>query len=320
MFTRQLLTFSHKREVQLKPMMINSVISATEGLLRRLLEEDIVLRVILSRSGGPMVADRGHVEQILMNLAVNARDAMPRGGELTIKTADVDLEEGNERWHGNEKSGPYVMLEVSDTGCGMDEEIQARIFEPFFTTKEDEGTGLGLSNVYGIVKQLGGDINVDSMLGGGTTFSLLFPRSARPLTAAEAAKDEEAPPGGTETVLVVEDNRLVRMTVRIYLEDLGYKALEASGPAEGLRVCKEHSGPIELLVTDMVLPQMSGRELARQVQAQTPSVKILYMSAYPADFLEEQGRLKVSDPSLEKPFTKSALATKVREVLDEHLG
>jgi len=268
------------------------------------------------------------MEQMILNLCVNARDAMPDGGRLTIRTANVELDETAARRWSDAKPGPYVMLEVSDTGGGMDRETRSRLFEPFFTTKEQgKGTGLGLSTVYGTVKQSGGHISVESEPGRGSTFCVYLPRVAvpaeprRPLEVA--AEGPPAPsaemhlaPGHGETILLVEDAQRVRAVVREILEMSGYVVLEARHGAEALEVSNQHAGPIHLMVTDVVMPQMSGRELAQRLATLRPDLKVLYMSGYTDDAIVRHGVLASGIAFLSKPFTPDALALKVRELLD----
>jgi CheY-like chemotaxis protein len=256
------------------------------------------------------------MEQVLLNLVVNARDAMPAGGQLTIETRNALLEAAYAQTHAEVQPGPYVLLAVSDTGCGMDKETQAKIFEPFFTTKGvGKGTGLGLSTVYGIVKQSGGFIQVYSEPGQGSCFKIYLPRLKEP---APADRGRSAPfiiPGGTETILLVEDDERVRQLARMALEGVGYTLLEASNGAEALRLSAAHPGPIHLLVTDVVMPQMSGRQLAAQLSSARPALKVLYVSGYTDDAIVRHGVLEKGLVFLQKPFTPAVLARKVREVL-----
>ena len=316
--TDQLLAFSRRQVRQPKVLALNTVISDLEKMLRRLIGEDIDLKTHLRPELWNVKADPGQIEQIIMNLVVNARDAMPKGGRLTIETANAELDAAYGSLHVSTRPGPYVMLAVSDTGVGMDRSIQARIFEPFFTTKEPgKGSGLGLSTVYGIVKQNGGNIWVYSEPGKGATFKIYLPRTA------EVAEREESRPvraeasQGSETVLVVEDEIVVRSLARQILEMNGYGVLEATDAGEALSLCERHTGPIHLLLTDVVLPRDSGRELARQLTPKRPETKVLFMSGYTDDAIVHHGVLDDDAPFLQKPFTADGLARKVHEVLDQ---
>ncbi|MCB0153474.1 MAG: response regulator [Anaerolineae bacterium] len=287
-------------------------------MLRRLIGEDVELITALDPELGQVTADAGQIEQILMNLAVNARDAMPRGGNLTIETANIDLDETYPRRRAGVAPGPYVMLAVSDTGVGMDEETQSRIFEPFFTTKElGRGTGLGLATVYGIVKQSGGEVWVYSELGRGTSFKIYLPRLARKASTLGAGPDATCKmPVGTETVLLVEDEEIVRSLTREVLEMTGYTVLEAGNGREALALAEQHPEPIHLLLTDVVMPQINGREVAERLTATHPHLKVLYVSGYTDQAIAHHGVLEPGLFFLQKPFSPSTLAQKVREVLD----
>ena len=261
--------------------------------------------------------DPGQIEQIILNLTVNARDAMPEGGKLTIETANVELDEAYARRHVSVRPGPYVMLAISDTGCGMDAETQANIFEPFFTTKEHgKGTGLGLATVYGIVKQSGGNIWVYSEPGKGTTFKIYLPRVEGVAEGSEPAHPRSSILRGSETILLVEDEDMVRSLAREILEAHGYAVSEARDSTEALCVCHTHSGSIHLLVTDVVMPGMSGRELAARLGTIHPETKVLYMSGYTDDAVVRHGVLNAGLAFLQKPFSANAFLGKVREVLD----
>ena len=314
--TRQLLAFSRKQVLQPRILGLGEIVADTEKMLRRVIGEDVQLRTSIAEDLEAVLADRGQVEQVLMNLAVNARDAMPHGGHLTIGAANAELDEAYTRTRPEAVPGPYVMLSVTDSGEGMSEETQARIFEPFFTTKEPgKGTGLGLATVYGIVKQSGGHVFVYSEPGRGTSFKVYLPRAER--RPAEEAAPVVAPPSlGTETVLLVEDEGALRELVHECLVAFGYAVLEAGSPAVALELAERHDGPIHLLVTDVVMPGMGGAELARRVTALRPGAKVLFVSGYTDDAVVREGVAADSLTFLQKPFTADALARKVRELLD----
>jgi two-component system cell cycle sensor histidine kinase/response regulator CckA len=315
--THQLLAFSRKQVLQLKVLDINNVVVETNKLLRRLIGEDVDLLTVLEPTLGQIKADPGQIGQVLMNLSVNARDAMPHGGKLTIETTNVYIDEEYARRHVSIDAGWYVMLKVSDTGCGMDADTQKRIFEPFFTTKEvGKGTGLGLSTVYGIVKQSGGSIWVYSEVGVGTTFKIYLPRTDSVFDSLEVQSDHDESPLGTETVLLVEDEEMVRDMAHEILRMSGYRVLEARHGGEALSVSEQHDGPIHLMLTDVVMPQMSGRELAERLVPLRPGLRVLYMSGYTDDAIVHHGVLDEGMAFIEKPFTPNALARKVREALD----
>jgi len=287
-----------------------------EKMLRRLIGEDIELVTAPGGALGRVKADPGQLEQVIMNLALNARDAMPQGGKLTLETGNVELGETYTRNHFRVMPGPYVMLAVSDTGRGMDAETQAHIFEPFFTTKEQgKGTGLGLAMVYGIVKQSGGYIWVYSELGKGTTFKVYLPRAEEAVAGIEP-REGAALRRGSETVLVVEDEAALRALVRGLLEANGYTVLEARNGEDALSVCEQHKGPIHLLLTDVVMPQMSGPELVEHLAPFHREMRVIYMSGYTDDAIVHHGVLGAGKTYLQKPFTPEALARKLREVLD----
>jgi two-component system cell cycle sensor histidine kinase/response regulator CckA len=313
--TRQLLAFSRKQVIQPVVLDLNASISGFEKMMRRLIEEDIEFTFQCSPDLGRVKMDPAQVEQILLNLVVNARDAMPQGGRLCIDTANVELDEIYTRQTVHVPPGPYVMLSVSDTGCGMDETTQLHIFEPFFTTKEPgKGTGLGLSTVYGIVKQNGGDIRAFSVPGEGTTFRIYLPRISETAEVSGPTQALKTIPLGTETVLIVEDEEPLRMLARICLESHGYSVLDAPNAAAALEVAKKHGGHIHLLLTDVVMPGMSGRELAECLTDQR-DVKVMYMSGYNNDLIDHYGNLEHDTVLLEKPFTLQSLLAKVYEVL-----
>lgn len=314
--TRQLLAFSRQQILQPQVLDLNALVHEISQLLRRLIGEDIALVTVLDPTLGQVRADSGQLGQVLLNLAINARDAMPRGGQLTLETANVTREEDDERDAPRIPPGQYVQLQVSDTGVGMDATVQAHLFEPFFTTKEvGKGTGLGLATVYGIVTQSGGDITVDSALGRGTTFTLSLPRVDAAPTASPAGQTPTALTGEPATILVVEDETDVQELVADILTAAGYRVLSASNGAEAFQRCAHHTGAIDLLLTDVVMPGMSGHELAVQMLQRWPQIKVLYMSGYTDEML---GRYGVVDPSLaflEKPFSPESLRRKIREVL-----
>jgi PAS domain S-box-containing protein len=315
--THQLLAFSRRQVLQPQVLVLNSVINDMEKMLRRLIGADIDLVTRLEKNLGRVTADPGQMEQILLNLVVNARDAMPHGGKLTVETANVVLGESYAANHVTAKPGPHIMLAVSDTGVGMDAEIQKHIFEPFFTTKEvGKGTGLGLSTVYGIVKQSEGNIWVYSEPGMGTTFKIYLPRVDKPAEAIEPKPVEATIPGGNETILLVEDEPSVRLLVRTTLESNGYQVLEATNGAEALLIGEQHQGRIHFLLTDLVMPGISGRVLAEQLAPRRPELKVLFLSGYTDDVVVRHGALDANMAFLQKPFTPDALARKVREVMD----
>jgi PAS domain S-box-containing protein len=315
--TRQLLAFSRKQMVQPRIVDLNEVVRGMETMLSRLIGEDISLATRLDPTAGCVRADPAQLEQMIVNLAVNARDAMPLGGRLSLETSYVRLDESLARQHVGLRPGPHVRLLVRDTGVGMDGLIKAHLFEPFFTTKgPGKGTGLGLATVYGIVTQSGGAIRVDSEPGHGAVFTIDLPRVDAPADLRGDPGMPEAAPHGSETVLLVEDEPEVRGLARDILHQQGYTVLEAADGDEALRIGRGHGGPIHLLVTDVVMPQMGGRELADRLQAGRQETKVLYVSGYTDDAILHQGVSETGTAFLPKPFTASALAHKVREVLD----
>jgi PAS domain S-box-containing protein len=316
--TRQLLAFSRKQMLAPKILDLNEVVAENLKMLTRMIGEDIDLVMVPGAALGAVRADPGQIDQVIMNLAVNARDAMPHGGKLTIETANVTLDENFTRTHSPLTPGDYIMLALSDTGIGMDAETQSRIFEPFFTTKGAKGTGLGLSTVYGIVKQSGGFIFVDSQPQRGTSFRAYFPRvDARedPAATQESLSLSRAP-HGQETILLVEDESNLRRLARHYLETQGYKILEAEDGAAALQIVDGYPGTINLLLTDVIMPGMNGRELAAHISQLLPEVRVLYMSGYTEDAVGHDGTLDAGISLLQKPFSLPALRDRVREVLD----
>jgi PAS domain S-box-containing protein len=312
--TRQLLAFSRKQVLSMQVLDVNAVVINIERMLRRLIGEDIELATALDPGLGRVKADPGQLEQVIMNLAVNARDAMPRGGHLRIETGNVDPAGGG--LPTGAAPGPHVLLSVSDDGCGMDRDTRARIFEPFFTTKDvNAGTGLGLATVYGIVKQSGGDIAVDSEPGQGTRFRIYLPRVEEPASSARPGAPGAAR-GGRETILLVEDEPDVRSLAREFLESAGYSVLEATGGGEALSIAGEHAGPIDLVITDVVMPEIDGRKLIERLRGLRPDTKSLYMSGYTDDAILRYGVLTAEMALLQKPFTAEALIRKVRALLD----
>jgi len=319
--TRQLLAFSRRQVLQPRVFDLNSVVADVEDMLHRLIGDHITLATRLDPDLGRVKADPGQIEQVLMNLVVNSRDAMPGGGTITIETGNAELDETYVREHLGARPGPYVLLKVSDDGAGMDAETQRHIFEPFFTTKKKgQGTGLGLATVYGIVKQSGGYIWVDSALGIGTTVQVFLPRVA---DEAEASARPAAEPAvaqrGQETVLLVENEEMLRSMMREVLESNGYHVLEAGSGDQALSVGEQFQGPIHLVLTDIIMPGLSGPEAARRLLEARPDLRILFTSGYPDEALGREGTLEGGFPFLAKPFTHEALGHKVREVLDSDI-
>ena len=314
--TRQLLAYSRRQMLQPEVLDLNVVVAEMDRMLRRLIGEHITLVTVLAPDLGRVRADPNQIEQVIVNLAVNARDAMPDGGHLTIETANVELDESFAQAHLGSVAGAYALLAVTDTGTGMDVTVRAHLFEPFFTTKEvGKGTGLGLATVYGIVKQSGGYISVYSEPGHGSSFKIYLPRTVAPAESAGSAQ-KGGPTQGTETVLVVEDEPAVLSLSQRALEAQGYVVLAAADPPAALRVVERHGGTIHLLLTDVVMPTMSGAELAERLLSQRPGIRVLYMSGYPGDAAVQHGALPSGSAFLQKPFSPDGLARKVRDVLD----
>ena len=315
--TRQLLAFSRKQVLQPRVLELNEVVAGMIQMFSRVIGENIELAFLPGAKLWRVKADPSQMEQVLLNLVVNARDAMPEGGRLTIETSNVEFDRTYAGQHANMDPGPYAMLIVSDTGCGMDAATQARIFEPFFTTKgQGKGTGLGLATVYGVVKQSGGFIWVYSEVGHGTTFKIYLPRAAAEVEKPSPEKAAAGPPPGSETILFVEDEESVRELVRDFLVTTGYQVLEATDGVNALEIAAAHRGAIDLVVTDVVMPRLSGREVATRLSAERPDLKVLYISGYTDDSVFRHGVLEGGVAFLQKPFNLKALAQKIREVLD----
>jgi signal transduction histidine kinase len=316
--TRQLLLFSRKQSVQPVVLDLGDVVGGMDKMLQRLIDENIELTIIHGQEGGRIKADSGLISQLLMNLVVNARDAMPNGGRLKIETANITLDEKDAHSRVDAAAGDYVMLAVSDTGIGMTDEVKARLFEAFFTTKpKGKGTGLGLVTCRTIVKQCGGHIGLTSEVGKGTTFKVYFPRVEEPADALPKAANEKPFARGTETLLLVEDEPSVRHLGCKILEAQGYNVLRANNGQEGLRVARECKGqPIRLVITDVIMPQMSGKVMAEWLKASYPDLKILFTSGYTDDAIAQHGVFEAGVAFLAKPYSPATLVRKVREMLD----
>lgn len=316
--TRQLLAFSRKQVVAHEWLDLNDVVGNMNKMLRRLIGEDIELITLAGCDLPPVKADAGQIEQVILNLVVNARDAMPRGGRLTIETTSLRLEHGRSYNQLAVPAGPYVMLAVSDTGCGMDADTQSHLFEPYFTTKDKgKGTGLGLSNVYGVVKQSGGSILVYSEPGKGTRFEIYLPQAEPRAVAKQPAKDLLEAASGSETILLVEDEEVIRRMVKTILDSSGYTVLQACHGAEALKIAKDYDGPIHLMLTDIVMPEMSGYVLSEKLSQMRPEMLVLYMSGYSDETIRQHGDWNQDTPFIHKPFTPEGLNHKIRQVLDQ---
>jgi PAS domain S-box-containing protein len=315
--TQQLLAFSRRQVFQLKVLDLSHVLAGMREMLRRLVPEHIELALLTPTSIGKVRADRGQMEQVIMNLVVNARDAMPDGGKISIETADAQLDASYAASHLGVTPGPYVMLSVTDTGTGMDATTRARVFEPFFTTKEQgKGTGLGLATVFGIVQQSGGHIWVHSELGKGTTFQMYLPRTDAALDTVISRPPARSSKRCTETILLVEDEEGVRAVARGMLRRQGYTVLEAQNGGEAFFVCEQHAAHIHLLITDVIMPRMSGRELAERLAPMRPGMKVLFISGYTEDSFIHRGGSESEISFLQKPITPDVFLRKVREMLD----
>jgi signal transduction histidine kinase len=318
--TRQLLIFSRKQVIEPRVLDLNAVILDIKKMLYRLIGEDIEFCTLLDPAAGHIKADPGQIEQVIMNLAVNARDAMPTGGKLTVTTANTTLDKNHLENFPDLSAGDYVMLAIADTGTGMSEEVKAHLFEPFFTTKPSgRGTGLGLATCFGIVKQNTGHINVESELGSGTTFKIYFPQVQSAIEPLRVRNKPTEVAGGNETVLLVEDEPVVRELAVATLREKGYTVVEAVNGEEGLRLARQHDGKIDLVLTDVVMPVMGGKEMADALRTSHPDTKVLFTSGYTEDALGHHGVLRPGILFLPKPYLTATLARKVREVLDEGL-
>jgi len=317
MLTKQLLAFSRKQVMQFQVLDLNTVVTGAEKMLARLIGEDIILSTRLANGLDRVKVDPGQIEQVIMNLVVNARDAMPTGGRITLETANVPLDANFGESHAEVIPGHYVMLAVNDNGCGMTDDVKRHLFEPFFTTKAvGLGTGLGLATVFGIVKQSGGHVRVYSELGHGTTFKIYLPSYEEISPTNQTKAESKTIPRGTETILLVEDEKALRMMTRTVLLSQGYSVLEAADGADAIRICEQREEPIHLLISDVVMPQLGGRQLSDRLVTLIPDMRVLFVSGYTDDAVVRHGVLEAEVQFLQKPFTVDALGRKVREVLD----
>jgi len=311
-----LLSFSRKQVIEPASLDLNAVVTGMQAMLGRLIREDVKIVLVLQPRLGCVMADRGEVEQVVMNLAVNARDAMPQGGTLTIQTADVDLDEHYAKLHLAVKPGPYVVVTITDTGTGMTPEVKARLFEPFFTTKElGKGTGLGMATVFGIVTRNGGAVDVDSAIGIGTSFKVFFPTTDVTAALTAGSASPEAPAVRKRTVLLVEDEDGLRELTRRLLHRLGYTVVVAAGTEEAMRLF-DATPSVDVLLTDVVMPGASGPQLVQQLATRRPGLKVIYMSGYTDESIVQHGVLNSGIAFLHKPFTSDTLGQKIRDVLD----
>lgn len=316
--TRQLLSFSRQQMLQPRVLHLKEIVKRTQDLLAHMIGDNILLAISFEPSLGCICADPGQIEQVILNLAINARDAMPNGGRLSIEARNADLDESYKQEHQQVIPGHYIMIAVEDSGCGMDPETQARVFDPFFTTKElGKGTGLGLATVYGIVKQSGGYIWVYSEVGHGTTFKVYFPRVEQSGQSSDPKESDVSSVQGSETILLSEDSESLREIARDYLESIGYTVIEATSGKDALQRACDFEGPIHLLLTDVVMPEMSGPELAEQLLAFRPGVKVIFTSGYTNDAIARHGVLEPGIVFIQKPYRPKALAQRIREVLSE---
>jgi CheY-like chemotaxis protein len=315
--TRQLLAFSRRQVLNPEPVDVNEIVAELHPMLERIIGDDVQVAISLAPQSASVEADRAQIERIVLNLAANARDAMPHGGRLTIETSRVELDAEYETSHGDVNPGPHVLLAISDTGTGMSEDVRRHLFEPFFTTKSaGAGTGLGLATVFGVVKQSGGAIYVYSEEGRGTTFKIYLPEAVEDARPVATPAVEPTAQRGSETIVVVEDDESVRELVGVMLRGQGYAVLAAEDGETAARLCAEHPGGVDLLLTDVVMPELNGRVLADRLGTMFPSLRVLFMSGYSDEAVVRHGMIRPNTAFIEKPFSESGLARKVREVLD----